>query len=110
MWRFPGGWRRRQPCRPQPIPGPEPQPGREPGRVAVPVERPLFETDHPCHPFGDRDQPAPRRPGNLSNPEAAVAAKLSSSATELRRQAWRNFSRLVDELELAEMFPRDFQV
>lgn len=73
----------------------------------VPLDRLLLETDHP---FGDRSQPQPRRPGNVSRPEGTISAKLGLNPNALRRQTWRNLRGLADKLDLLEMFPRDFQV
>jgi TatD DNase family protein len=73
----------------------------------VPLDRLLLETDHP---FGDRSESQPRRPGNLSQPESAVSAAFSISPDMLRRQTWRNLKGIAERLDLVEMFPRDFQV
>jgi TatD DNase family protein len=73
----------------------------------VPLDRILLETDHP---FGDRSESQPQRPGNLSKPESAVSAEFSISPNALRRQTWRNLKTIAERLNLVEMFPRDFQV
>lgn len=73
----------------------------------VPAERILLETDHP---FGDKSERAPRRPGNLTRPEASVAAVFGMSAESLRLLTWRTLKALADRLSLLELFPRDFQV
>jgi len=73
----------------------------------VPLDRLLLETDHP---FGDRSESQPRRPGNLSHPESAVSAAFSISPDVLRCQTWRNLKTIAEKLDLVEMFPRDFQV
>lgn len=73
----------------------------------VPLDRILMETDHP---FGDRSEPQPRRPGNLTKSERSVAAAFGVSADALRLQTWRNLRTLAEKLSVIEMFPRDFQV
>lgn len=73
----------------------------------LPADRILLETDHP---FGDRAEGAARRPGNVTQPEASVAARLGLSADELRFQAWRNLKVIAERLSLVEMFPPEFQV
>ena len=73
----------------------------------VPLDRLLLETDHP---FGDRSEIPPRRPGNLAKSESAVSAALSVSPDALRHQTWRNLKAIAERLNLVEMFPRDFQV
>lgn len=73
----------------------------------VPLDRLLLETDHP---FGDRSESQPRRPGNLSQAESAVSAQFGISPAALRRQTWRNLKAIAKKLDLVEMFPRDFQV
>lgn len=73
----------------------------------VPLDRLLLETDHP---FGDRSESSPRRPGNLSHAESTVGAAFSISSDILRHQTWRNLKTIAERLNLVEMFPRDFQV
>ena len=73
----------------------------------VPSYRILMETDHP---FGDRSEAPPRRPGHVTKPEHEVSAALGLSSEAVRVQTWRNLRTLTDELSLAEMFPHDFQV
>jgi TatD DNase family protein len=73
----------------------------------VPLERLLLETDHP---FGDRSELQPRRPGNLSKPENVVSAAFNIAPDDLRRQTWRNLKAMSEKLDLVEMFPREFQV
>jgi hypothetical protein len=68
----------------------------------VPLDRLLLETDHP---FGDRSESQPRRPGNLSHPESAVSAAFSISPDVLRCQTWRNLKTIAEKLNLVEMFP-----
>jgi TatD DNase family protein len=73
----------------------------------VPLDRILMETDHP---FGDRSETQPRRPGNATKSEHAVAAALGVSADALRLQTWRNLRGIAEKLSLIEMFPAEFQV
>lgn len=73
----------------------------------VPLDRLLLETDHP---FGDRSESQPRRPGNVSKPETVVSAAFNISPEALRLQTWRNLKAISEKLNLVEMFPRDFQV
>lgn len=73
----------------------------------VPIGRLLLETDHP---FGDRSESQPRRPGNVSQTESAVSAEFSISPDALRCQTWRNLKTIAEKLDVVEMFPRDFQI
>lgn len=73
----------------------------------VPLDRLLLETDHP---FGDRSESPPRRPGNLAKSESAVSTAFSLSPDALRHQTWRNLKAISEKLNLVEMFPQDFQV
>jgi TatD DNase family protein len=73
----------------------------------VPLDRLLLETDHP---FGDRSESQPRRPGNLSQSESSVSDKFSISPDALRRQSWRNLRTIAEKLNLVEMLPQEFQV
>jgi len=73
----------------------------------IPADRLLLETDHP---FGDRSELAPRRPGNLARSEIAVSTALSVSPDALRRKTWGNLKAIAETLNLVDMFPRDFQV
>jgi TatD DNase family protein len=76
------------------------------GLRLVPRERILLETDHP---FGDRTEAQPRRPGNISRAESATAEALGTTPEELRLQTWRTFGQMADQLSLGDMFPREFQ-
>jgi TatD DNase family protein len=73
----------------------------------LPLERVLLETDHP---FGDRAESRGRRPGNLLKAEQIVSAEFRITAEAVRRQSWRNFKTIAEELHLVEMFPQQFQV
>lgn len=76
------------------------------GLDQVPTERLLPETDHP---FGDKSEAQPRRPGNTTVVENTLSKRLGVSPDDLRDQMWRNLLRTVDSLNLAEMFPDHFQ-
>ena len=73
----------------------------------VPLDRLLLETDHP---FGDRSESPPARPGNLTKSESAISAAFSVSPDALRHRTWRNLKAISEKLNLVEMFPREFQV
>lgn len=73
----------------------------------VPRNRLLTETDHP---FGDRREAAPRRPGNVAYVERDLGSALGISADETRRLVWRNLQNLVGALGLVEQLPHQFQV
>lgn len=73
----------------------------------VPLDRLLLETDHP---FGDRSESAPRRPGNLAKSESEISASFGVSPDAIRRQTWRNLKAISEKLDIVEMFPREFQV
>jgi TatD DNase family protein len=77
------------------------------GLRLVPLDRLLLETDHP---FGDRSESAPRRPGNLVKSESVVGAAFAVSSEALRHQTWRNLKTIAEKLNLVEMFPHEFQV
>ena len=72
----------------------------------VPRERILIETDHP---FGDRRQLAPRRPGRVSVVEAALAKEWNVDGDAVRRQIWRNLVEIAQVTETASLFPSTFQ-
>ena len=72
----------------------------------VPKERILTETDHP---FGDRRQLAPRRPGGVNVVEAALAKEWNVDGDAVRRQVWRNFVDIAQVTGTADLFPSTFQ-
>lgn len=72
----------------------------------VPRDRVLTETDHP---FGDRRQAAPRRPGRVHDVEAAMARCWNVDIDGVRRQVWANLRRIATETSTADMFPGAFQ-
>lgn len=72
----------------------------------IPLDRLLIETDHPS---GDRNSPAPRQPGAIADVEASLAKLHGTTAEEIRRQTWVNFSRLVDEVGVDALLPNPVQ-
>jgi TatD DNase family protein len=74
---------------------------------AVPPDRLLTETDHP---FGDRREHPPRRPGNVATVERALSAVLGVRVDEVRKLVWRNLRGLVDNLQVNDLLPHRFQV
>ena len=72
----------------------------------VPLERVLTETDHP---FGDRRQSGPRRPGRVDVVEAALADHWNVDGGTVRRQVWRNLLNIADSTGTASLFPSGFQ-
>jgi TatD DNase family protein len=77
------------------------------GLGALPKDRLLTETDHP---FGDRREASPRRPGNIGLVERGLSESLGIRPDEVRHLTWQNFARLVDELHIHELLPHQFQV
>lgn len=78
-----------------------------PNLRVIPLDRLLLESDHP---FGDRIEPEPRRPGNIRNAEQESAQVFGVSAEYLRSQTWRTLRAIAERLELEALFPHDFQV
>jgi TatD DNase family protein len=72
----------------------------------VPRDRVLTETDHP---FGDRRQAAPRRPGRVDDVEAAMARRWNLDIDGVRSQVWANLRRIATQTATADMFPGAFQ-
>jgi len=72
----------------------------------LPRDRVLTETDHP---FGDRKQRPPRRPGRVSGIEIALAEQWATDVTNVRRQVWQNFRRLATETRTIDLLPPAFQ-
>lgn len=73
---------------------------------SIPRERVLTETDHP---FGDRRQAGPRRPGQVDVVEAALAEHWNVDVGTVRRQVWRNLLKIADSTGTASLFPGEFQ-
>lgn len=72
----------------------------------VPRDRILTETDHP---YGDRSQTAPRRPGRLDDIEAAIARHWDVDINGVRRQVWANLRQIATQTATADIFPGAFQ-
>ena len=68
----------------------------------LPLDRILFETDHPS---GDRFSSRPRLPGRVQDVETALARHYGISVTQVRDQAWENFSRIVLATRTLELMP-----
>jgi TatD DNase family protein len=73
----------------------------------VPTNRLLTETDHP---FGDRREAAPQRPGNITLLERRLGESIGLRPAGVRRLVWRNFSQLAADTGVQDMLPRQFQV
>src|SRR5690606_25346037 len=73
----------------------------------VPSDRLLTETDHP---FGDRRESQPQRPGNVQRAEHRIGQLLNRQPAEVRSMTWRNLRTLVEDLDLHDLLPRQFQV
>lgn len=69
---------------------------------AIPLDRLLLETDHPD---GNRASPPPRRPGHVSDVEAALADRYGLTSAALRERTWRNLKRLVDDAGCDHLLP-----
>lgn len=72
----------------------------------IPLDRLLLETDHPS---GDRFSASPRQPGRVQSVETALAKHHGLPAKEVRKQLWKNFSRIVAETGTAALLPRPVQ-
>lgn len=77
------------------------------GFRAVPKDRLLTETDHP---FGDRRESSPRRPGNIGLVERRLAESLGHRPDDVRRLVWQNLSRLATDVGVHDLLPPQFQV
>lgn len=73
---------------------------------AIPVDRIFAETDHP---FGDRAKRGVRRPGDVTDVEAALARHFGLDAAAVRTQAWRNLLSLVRQTGTGSLFPPDLR-
>lgn len=71
----------------------------------LPRDRVLIETDHP---FGDRSQTAPRRPGRVADVENALAKLWGVEQRAVRRQVWANLRLIVTETKTVDAFPASF--
>lgn len=72
----------------------------------VPRERVLTETDHP---FGDRSEPSPRRPGHMPRIVSALADAWGATPAEVIQQTWRNWRDLSLATQTADRLPPSFQ-
>lgn len=72
----------------------------------VPRDRVLTETDHP---FGDRRQTAPRRPGRVDQVEAVLARHWNVDVKDVRRQVWANLRDVATDTASVDMYPGEFQ-
>lgn len=72
----------------------------------LPREQVLTETDHP---FGDRRQAAPRRPGRVNTVEAALAEHWNVDLATARKRVWRNFLEIAETTGTTSLFPVAFQ-
>lgn len=72
----------------------------------LPKDRILTETDHP---YGDRREEKPRRPGRVEMVEAALAKQWNVDINGVRRQVWANLRQIVTQTATEEKFPPAFQ-
>lgn len=72
----------------------------------LPRERILTETDHP---FGDKREAPPRRPGNVQYVIDALAHAWQMDSEDVRRQVWTNFRALTMSTCTADMLPEAFK-
>jgi TatD DNase family protein len=70
---------------------------------SIPLNRLLLETDHPS---GDRFSASPRQPGRVQSVEAAIAKHHGMPASEVRKQIWANFARIVSDTGTGPLLPR----
>jgi TatD DNase family protein len=69
---------------------------------SIPTDRLLTETDHP---FGDRRSKSQPAPGRVEEVERSFARLLGLNPPEVRRQIWRNLSRLTRDLGCSQLLP-----
>jgi len=74
---------------------------------SIPPDRLLTETDHP---FGDRREQAPQRPGNVARVEQRLGRSLRSAPDDVRRLVWTNFGNLAADTGVENLLPQQFQV
>ncbi len=72
----------------------------------LPPERILTETDHP---FGDRREAKPRRPGHVDTVEACLSRHWDLNVEEVRRRVWANLLQIATETATIESLPAAFQ-
>lgn len=73
----------------------------------IPSDRVLPETDHP---FGDRYGGVGRRPGRVTDVEAALARHYRLDADTIRTQTWHNLRDLSAATGVAGILPRPVRV
>ncbi len=83
------------------------QVGNWSGLRAVPKDRILTETDHP---FGDRREASPQRPGNVEVVERRLGEILGIPSDDVRRLIWQNLRRLTIDVGVHDLLPHQFQV
>jgi TatD DNase family protein len=69
---------------------------------AIPLDRLLPETDHP---FGDRAHRRGRRPGLVSDVEAAIGKHHVMSSDDVHTWMWRNLLAVVQQTAVAPLLP-----
>lgn len=72
----------------------------------LPKDRILTETDHP---YGDRRETTPRRPGGVGAVEDALAQRWNVDINGVRRQVWSNLRQIATQTATAEKLPPAFQ-
>ena len=72
----------------------------------IPVQRWLLETDHP---YGDKRQEVPGRPGRMSPVEEGLAAHLGLTTEALRMLTWKNLATASRAVGVTERFPLPVQ-
>lgn len=72
----------------------------------APKDRILVETDHP---FGDRTESQPRRPGHMDRTLATLAARWDVPFDEAVRQTWVNWRDLSTATITADRLPASFR-
>jgi TatD DNase family protein len=68
----------------------------------IPLDRILFETDHPS---GDRFSVSPRQPGRVQSVEVAIAKHFGLTPRAVRKRAWTNFAQVVSETGTRSLLP-----
>ncbi len=72
----------------------------------IPLDRVLPETDHP---FGDNGR-GPRRPGEITQVEAALAEVHGLGIGEIRTRTWQTLASLVQETRTGRLLPDRIRV
>ena len=80
---------------------------RSPAVLGIaPKDRILVETDHP---FGDRSETQPRRPGHMARILTELAGRWGVSYDEAVRQTWVNWRELAIGTNTADRLPTSFR-